>query len=84
MSRSSAPWSCYWVGRDFWGRGIATRALRELVEELQIRPLYAWVATSNLGSIRLLEKCGFVVKDRRTEHDEKLGRPVEELLFELP
>jgi RimJ/RimL family protein N-acetyltransferase len=73
----------YWIGRDFWGQGLATRALRELVDELPTRPLYAWVATTNVGSIRVLEKCGFVAKDRRAEHNEKLGRPVEELLFEL-
>jgi hypothetical protein len=32
----------------------------------------------------VLEKCGFVAEERRAEHDEKLGRTVEELLFELP
>jgi RimJ/RimL family protein N-acetyltransferase len=50
----------YWIGREFWGKGLATRALRELTEELSERPLYAWVATTNVGSIRVLEKCGFV------------------------
>jgi RimJ/RimL family protein N-acetyltransferase len=73
----------YWLGREFWGRGLATRALAELLQEVAARPLHAWVATSNVGSIRVLEKCGFVVAGSRTEHDEKLGEPVEELLFEL-
>jgi len=73
----------YWVGREFWGKGLATRALAELVEELPTRPLHAWVATSNVASVRVLEKCGFVVVASRTEHDEKLGEPVEELLLEL-
>lgn len=72
----------YWVGREFWGRGLATAALAQLVEELP-RPLHAWVATSNVGSIRVLEKCGFVEVDRRAEHDERLGVAVEEILFEL-
>jgi len=49
----------YWLGREFWGRGLATAALTELVRGLAERPLYAWVATSNVGSIRVLEKCGF-------------------------
>jgi len=66
----------YWVGRAFWGRGLATRALQELVTELTTRPLHAWVATSNVGSIRVLEKCGFVQVGSRTTD-------VEELLFEL-
>src|SRR5690242_1651058 len=37
----------YWLGREFWGRGLATRALAELVEELE-RPLYAEVSTANI------------------------------------
>ena len=72
----------YWIGREFWGRGIATSALSQLAAELR-RPLYAWVAGSNLGSIRVLEKCGFVQIDARAEHDDRLGLVVEELLFEL-
>lgn len=72
----------YWIGRDFWGRGIATSALSELAGELG-RPLHAWVANSNLGSIRVLEKCGFVQVGSHAEHDERFGEVVEELLFEL-
>jgi RimJ/RimL family protein N-acetyltransferase len=72
----------YWIGREFWGRGIATSALSELAEELG-RPLHAWVASSNLGSIRVLEKCGFVQVGSHGEHNEQFGEVVEELLFEL-
>jgi RimJ/RimL family protein N-acetyltransferase len=50
----------YWVARAFWGRGLATAALAELVVLLPERPLYALVSTDNVGSIRVLEKCGFV------------------------
>src|ERR1043166_9496244 len=67
----------YWIGREFWGKGLATRALQELTDEVAARPLHAWVATSNVGSIRVLEKCGFVRVSSRTTD-------VEELLFELP
>jgi RimJ/RimL family protein N-acetyltransferase len=49
----------YWVGRDFWGRGVATQALALLVGEVPVRPLYAHVVPHNVGSIRVLEKCGF-------------------------
>ncbi len=73
----------YWLGSAYWGRGLATRALAELVEEVETRPLHAWVARSNVASIRVLEKCGFVVVGSRTEVDERLGEPVEELLLEL-
>jgi RimJ/RimL family protein N-acetyltransferase len=51
----------YWIGRAFWGRGIATSALRQFLEVETERPLHAWVAKRNLGSIRVLEKCGFAV-----------------------
>jgi RimJ/RimL family protein N-acetyltransferase len=66
----------YWLGRDFWGRGLATAALAELVQGLATRPLHAWVATGNAGSIRVLEKCGFVRVGERTTD-------VEEYLYEL-
>ena len=73
----------YWLGREFWGKGLATRALGELVDLVTARPLHAWVAKSNVGSVRVLEKCGFVVAGSRAEVDERLGERIEELLFEL-
>jgi RimJ/RimL family protein N-acetyltransferase len=73
----------YWVGRDFWGRGLATTALAELAAEIPERPLHAWVAATNVGSIRVLEKCGFVEVERRAEHDEHAGRVTEEILYRL-
>lgn len=51
----------YWIAREHWGRGIATRALALLLERISTRPLYARVAKSNVASIRVLEHCGFVV-----------------------
>jgi RimJ/RimL family protein N-acetyltransferase len=57
----------YWVGRDYWGRGVATAALLEFLKHETTRPLYAYVAVRNLGSIRVLEKCGFRPVDDRTK-----------------
>jgi len=58
----------YWLGREFWGRGIASAALAEFLRlELQ-RPLHAYVSDHNAGSIRVLEKCGF----RRVEGEPEL------------
>ena len=51
----------YWIGKEFWGKGIATRALAEFLKIVTTRPLYAYVARHNLGSIRVLEKCGFLI-----------------------
>jgi len=49
----------YWLGREFWGKGIATRALSLFLEQFTKRPLVAHVVRHNLASIRVLEKCGF-------------------------
>ena len=49
----------YWIGREDWGRGIATRALRAFLEVETGRPLHAQAASDNAGSIRVLTKCGF-------------------------
>jgi RimJ/RimL family protein N-acetyltransferase len=51
----------YWLGQAFWGKGIATQALRALCTEVEERPLFAYAARHNTGSLRVLEKCGFVV-----------------------
>jgi RimJ/RimL family protein N-acetyltransferase len=68
----------YWIGRRFWGRGLATQALAELVGMVEARPLRALVVKSNVASIRVLEKCGFVEVDRHTADDG-----IEELVLVL-
>ena len=50
---------CFWIGREYWGRGIATAALSELLRGEDTRPIYAAAASDNHGSLRVLEKCGF-------------------------
>lgn len=58
----------YWIGREHWGRGVATLALGAFLREITMRPLYAHVATHNLGSSRVLQKCGFrIVGSARVE-----------------
>jgi RimJ/RimL family protein N-acetyltransferase len=52
----------YWISREHWGKGIASRALGLLLLEVPTRPLYAQVATSNGVSLRVLQKCGFVIE----------------------
>lgn len=51
----------YWIGREDWGRGIATRALERFLRLETTRPLYAAAASDNAGSIRVLAKNGFVI-----------------------
>src|SRR4026209_1837096 len=57
----------YWIGKQFWGRGIATSALREFLIEVKIRPLYAHVTNHNLASKCVLEKNGFALLDGGTK-----------------
>lgn len=49
----------YWLGREFWGRGIGTRALALFLRQEKTRPLYADPFHANTASVRLLEKHGF-------------------------
>jgi RimJ/RimL family protein N-acetyltransferase len=51
----------YRIGQQYWGKGIATQALALFLEVERRRPLYGWVLSSNMGSRRVLEKCGFTV-----------------------
>ncbi len=48
----------YWIGKDFWGQDVATRALSAFLQVAMQRPLYAHIAANNLGSIKVLEECG--------------------------
>jgi ribosomal-protein-alanine N-acetyltransferase len=50
----------YWIDKKFWGKGVATKALKELLKNENARPIFGHVAFDNLGSQRVLEKCGFV------------------------
>jgi RimJ/RimL family protein N-acetyltransferase len=73
----------YWIGREYWGRGVATQALALLVGEVSTRPLYAHVATHNVGSIRVLQKCGF---ERNRVQEAQAPQPedgTEEFIFVL-
>jgi RimJ/RimL family protein N-acetyltransferase len=73
----------YWVGREWWGRGVATQALALLMDEVSIRPLYAHVAVHNVGSLRVLEKCGFQ-RDRVQEAEAHVPEDgIEEFIFVL-
>ncbi len=49
----------YWIGKEYWGRGVATQALSVFLRQEQRRPLYAHVAKHNAASVRVLENCGF-------------------------
>jgi RimJ/RimL family protein N-acetyltransferase len=59
----------FWIGRDHWGNGYATAALRAFLDVDRHRPLHAHVADHNVGSRRVLEKCGFVLDHSAQQED---------------
>jgi RimJ/RimL family protein N-acetyltransferase len=72
----------YWIERASWGRGIASLALRLLIDLVPARPLYARAASDNAGSLRVLKKAGFqavgtecsFAPARKTEIEETILR----------
>ncbi|MFH7599018.1 GNAT family N-acetyltransferase [Streptomyces racemochromogenes] len=73
----------YWIGRAYWGRGAATAALRALLAAVPDRPLHARTAADNAGSLRVLEKCGFVVTGHERGFAHARGEEIDELLLTL-
>jgi RimJ/RimL family protein N-acetyltransferase len=73
----------YWLGKQFWGRHIATQALRALLEEVKTRPLYARVAKDNIASLRVLEHCGFIIIGEDAGYSYARGHDVEEFVLAL-
>lgn len=73
----------YWIGREHWGKGIATAALGEFLGLEKARPVYARVAKDNIASRRVLEKCGFRICGEDTGFAHARGEETEEFLLKL-
>jgi RimJ/RimL family protein N-acetyltransferase len=73
----------YWLGKEYWGKGIATQALEEFLKTIEPRPLYAHVAKHNIGSRRVLEKCGFTVVGEDRFFSEVFGKNIAEYILIL-
>lgn len=78
------PEVTYWLGKEYWGQGIATWALGEFLTQYnRTRPIYARVAKDNLRSRRVLEKCGFTVIGESRGFANARGQEIEEFILEL-
>lgn len=73
----------YWIDRKHWGKGIATNALNRFLIDLTTRPLYARAVKDNIGSRRVLEKCGFTITGESSGFSNARGMEVEEFIFTL-
>lgn len=73
----------YWYGREYWGKGIATRALRLFIQEVPTRPLYARAAKDNNASIRVLQHGGFVLVDEEMAFANARMQTIPEVILRL-
>lgn len=74
----------YWIGKRFWGQGNATQALSAILARVnRTRPIYARVAKDNLGSLRVLQKCGFAITSEDKGIANARGEEVEEWILRL-
>ena len=73
----------YWLGREFWGRGLATQALNRMLHLVVDRPIFARAATDNIGSIRVLQKCGFKIIGKNKDFANGRGEDTEEYILRL-
>ncbi|MBK8516429.1 MAG: GNAT family N-acetyltransferase [Saprospiraceae bacterium] len=75
----------YWLAEPYWGQGIITRAIREMVkfgfENLDINRIYARPFGSNVGSQKVLEKAGFALEGRFLKTLIKMGEYEDELVY---
>lgn len=78
----------YWLGRAFWGRGIATAALRLLTAHAfaadpGLRRLWAVPFVTNVASARVLEKAGYTREGTLRESAIKDGRVLDQRMYAM-
>lgn len=72
----------YWIGREHWGKGVATKALKTFLKEYKFRPLFARVAKHNAASLRVVKKNGFVITGE-DKFSNAAGEKYEEFVLKL-
>lgn len=73
----------YWIDRKFWGKGIASKALKEFLVIETARPIFARVAIDNFGSQKVLEKCGFAKIGSDRGFANARQTEIEEFIYKL-
>src|SRR3989449_708217 len=77
------PEVTYWIGKEYWGMGFATKALSRFLRDIQVRPIYGRAAKDNVASIRVMEKCGFAISRYGKGFASARGKEIEEVILEL-
>lgn len=77
----------YWLAEPFWGKGIITRAIQQMVDygfrTWDINRIYARPFGSNTGSQKALEKAGFSLEARFEKTVFKMGEYEDELVYAI-
>lgn len=77
----------YWLGEPYWGRGIMTKALQEMVSygfaNFPVSRLFARPFGSNKGSQKALERAGFTLEARFEKTFLKNGVQEDELVYAI-
>jgi RimJ/RimL family protein N-acetyltransferase len=73
----------YWLERSYWGRGLASAAVRMILAEEAHRPVFARVAADNAASIRVLERCGFRLVGESLQYAAARDAEIVERLYQL-
>jgi ribosomal-protein-alanine N-acetyltransferase len=77
----------YWLGQEFWGKGITTAAVRAVTsygfEALNLTRIFAVPFASSSASIRVLEKCGYVREGTMRRSAIKEGVVMDQVLYAL-
>lgn len=69
----------FWIGKKYWGKGLTTEAVKLALNfgftDLELERIYAWTYEKNVGSRRVMEKCGLklegMISDAYPKHAEK-------------
>jgi RimJ/RimL family protein N-acetyltransferase len=77
----------YWIGVPFWGRGIATEAVRAMIEygfdKLALNRIYAEHFTRNPASGRVLQKAGMRHEGTLRQTHKKWGEYVDAEMYAI-
>jgi RimJ/RimL family protein N-acetyltransferase len=81
--QAGEPQVTYWLGQQYWGRGLATLALSRFLASHTRRPLFASAAKDNAASIRVLQKCGFALVGEVRSFANARGDEIDEVILKL-
>ena len=73
----------YWIDKKFWGKGVATKALKEFLKNENTRPIFGRIAFDNFGSQKVLEKCNFIKIGTDKGFANARQAEIEEFIYKL-